>query len=68
VDITPCFTKLVDWLSLPYSTRLRENLQDNENQVKNPELLQMCDFGFHSAMMKHLASSIAIYRNLTLGR
>jgi len=56
VDITPCFTKLVDWLSPPYSTRLRENLQDNENQVKNPELLQMCDFGFHSAMMKHLSS------------
>jgi hypothetical protein len=65
VDITPCFTKLVDWLSPPYSIRLRE-IQD-KHQVKNPELLQRCDFGFHSVMMKHLAPSIAIYRNLTLG-
>ena len=68
VDITPCFTKLVDWLSPPYSIRLREKIQDKEHQVKNPELLQTCDFGFHSVIIKHLAPSIAIYRNLTLGR
>jgi len=54
VDITPCFTKHVDWLSPPYSIHLREELKDKENQVKNPELLQTCDFGFHSAMMNVL--------------
>ena len=53
MDITPCFTKLADWLPPPYSTRLEEWWQKNE--VRNPELLERCDFGYHSVIMKNLA-------------
>jgi hypothetical protein len=62
VDITAFFNKLKTKLPDSVSSKLKEDT------VKNAEKLGLCDFGFHSRLMKRLYPSMEVYRQLiTLG-
>lgn len=64
IDMSAFFGGLQEKLPTEIGRKL---VEDEGGAVRNGETLDVCDFGFHSELMRALSPAIGVYRNLTLG-